>query len=152
MKLIAAKLEKLKYKTHKKGRRTYGAFYPLPSGKIIYLAWRSSAEMFRAGKISNSEAIREGVAEWAIDYDDLLKCRLMGINSVGILEYEWSLGRSSPKARKRAKLWLTSLEQFLKPPTTSGTVAHRNYSSRGGSQQRYLNLSAFTCREGSVSL
>ena len=151
MALIAAKLEKLKYTVLKKGRRTYGAFYPLPSGQVIYLAWRSSAEVFRAGKISNSEAIREGVAEWAIDYDHLLKCRSMGIKCVGILEYEWNLGRSSAKGRKRAKVWLTSLDKYL-APATSNSVAHRNYTSRGGSMQRYLNFSEFRVREGKIAL
>jgi hypothetical protein len=116
----------------KKGRRLYGGIYRLPSGREIYLAYRKQGEIFRSGKANISEAIREGVACWAIDHDTLLQMRAKGIKIVGVFNEE------------DGDVWLTTLDAFMDP--TAATF--KNYEARGGALQRYLPLSYFRRRSG----
>jgi hypothetical protein len=120
-------MDKLPKRPVKKGRRLYGAVYTLPSGERIYLAYRRLGEIFRAGKKSISEAVREGVAAWAIDEETLRERRLEGIKVVGVL------------CKESDDMWLAPIEKFFDP--TYAKIM--NYESRGGALQRYLPLKEF---------
>ncbi|WLR90880.1 hypothetical protein [Shinella zoogloeoides] len=120
-------MDKLPKRLVKKGRRLYGAVYTLPNGSQVYLAYRKLGEIFRAGKKSISEAVREGVAAWAIDEETLRERRLEGIKVVGVL------------CKESDDLWLAPLDKFF--DTKFSKVM--NYESRGGALQRYLPLKEF---------
>lgn len=122
----------------KKGRRTYGAIYDLPSGKRCYLAWRHIGEVFRSGEKTNSDAVRKGTAAWAIDEETLLKMRALGIEHVGV------------RVRETGDIYLSTLERFM--DRTKAKIL--NYEGRGGSLQRYLPITAdnFAYKPGRVSI
>lgn len=119
----------------KQGRRTYGGIYTLPSGVRVYLAHRKVSEIFRSGKSSISEAIRESVACWAFDETTCLNMRAMGIKHIGVL------------VRETGDRFLTKIENLFDPTT----VKIMNYTSRGGALQRYLPLKYFTRRPGKIA-
>ena len=105
----------------KKGRRVYGAIYSWSQGEF-YLAWRQPHEIFRSGEKTISDAVRKGVACWALDDDTLLKMRSRGIKFVGVLIKESGEG------------WITTVDIFRASKVL-------NYEARGGSLQRYLPIS-----------
>lgn len=115
----------------KRGKRTYGAIYRLPSGREVYLAWRSTDQVFRSGEKDISSAVRKGTACWAIDDETLQMLRRRGIRFVGVLN------------RKTGDKYLTTIDRFLKEAKVL------NYESRGGALQRYLPVGAFSVRVGS---
>lgn len=122
--------------TVKKGRRTYGAIYTLPDGRVLYLAWRKISEIFRSGEISISAAIRAGKAAWALDDETLLMLRARKIPFAGVL------------VRETQDVFLTRTEHFF--DKTKAKVM--NYSGRGGALQRYLPLAYFMRRPGKIKL
>lgn len=124
---LRKELDKLPKRPVKKGRRLYGAVYTLPSGVKVYVAYRKISEIFRGGKKTISEAIREGCASWAIDEETLRERRLEGIKVVGVM------------CKEDDSLWLAPLEKFFDP--TNARIM--NYESRGGALQRYLPLRMF---------
>lgn len=132
---LRKELDKLPKRLVKRGRRLYGAVYTLPSGTQIYVAYRKISEIFRGGKKTISEAVREGCASWAIDEDTLRARRIEGVNIVGVL------------CKDDDSLWLAPLEKFFDPTN----VRIMNYESRGGALQRYLPLKEFK-RKKSLSL
>lgn len=120
----------------KRGRRTYGAIYTLPDGRQAYLAYRKTKEIFRSGEKTISDAIRKGIACWAIDEETLLIMRAKGIKYIGVL------------CRDTGDKYLTALSLFFDPKA----IRIYNYESRGGALQRYLPLQRFRRRTGSVSV
>lgn len=120
----------------KKGRRRYGGIYTLPSGKRVYLAYRSLREIYRSGKSTISEAVRDGTACWAIDDEHVLQMRLAGVPYIGVF------------VRDTKDIYLTSLSKFL----DRTKIRFHNYESRGGSHQRLLPLSEFQVRRGRAKL
>lgn len=119
---------------NKKGRRTYGAFYTRPDGTRFYMAWRKTKEIFRSGEPDISTAIRNGKACWAIDEEDLINCRAQGIKFIGIID------------RDSGDRYMTVLEAFY------SKAAVMNYSTRGGSLQRYLPLQHFRRQVGKAKI
>ncbi|WP_456868382.1 hypothetical protein [Galbibacter sp. BG1] len=99
----------------------------MPNGTNVYLAYRKLGEIFRSGKRNLSEAIREGVAAWAIDEETLRERRLEGIKVVGVL------------CKESDDIWLAPIERFF--DTNHARIM--NYESRGGALQRYLPLKEF---------
>jgi len=99
----------------------------LPNGTQVYLAYRRLGEIFRAGKKNISEAIREGVAAWAIDEETLRDRRVEGIKVVGVL------------CKESDDIWLAPIDKFF--DTSHARIM--NYESRGGALQRYLPLKEF---------
>jgi hypothetical protein len=130
------KSSRLKVTLIKKGRRRYGGIYELPSGKKAYLAYRNLREIYRSGKISISEAIREGLACWAIDEEYIQEMRLKGVLYIGVL------------VRDTKDIYLTSLSRYL----NRTKCRFHNYETRGGSRQRLLPLSEFRVRMGRSKL
>lgn len=121
----------------KKGRRLYGGVHTVKaSGRTCYLAYRRQGEIFRSGKPSISEAIREGVACWAIDDETLLEMRAKGVPFIGVL------------VRETGDLYMTRLETFW----DKTKVKLLNYETRGGARQRYLPLQFFKVRYGKISM
>lgn len=127
---------KIKVLQVKKGRRLYGGIYTLPSGKRCYLAYRKTGEIFRSGEKSISDAIRKGIAAWAIDEETLLLVRAQGIRFVGVL------------CRDTGDRYLTTIEAFF----DKRRMTILNYAARGGALQRYLALQHFKHRVGRVKL
>lgn len=117
-----------------KGKRKYGGWYRLPTGSEVYMAWRNERDIFRAGKPTTSEALREGVACWALDEELLLKLRSKGIRFVGV----W--------LKDTDDRYLTTVETFF--DRTKAKIL--DYSVRGGSLQRYLPLEFFRAETGRV--
>ena len=124
---LRKELDKLPKRPIKKGRRLYGSVYTLPSGTKIYVAYRKISEIFRGGKKTISEAVREGCASWAIDEDTLRERRTEGISIIGVM------------CKDDDSLWLAPLDKFFDP----SNARIMNYESRGGALQRYLPLTEF---------
>jgi hypothetical protein len=114
----------------KKGRRRYGGVYTLPSGTKVYLAYRNLREIYRSGKPTISEAVRDGTACWAIDEEHIQKMRLQDVPYVGVL------------VRDTKDIFLTKLTTFFE----RDKIKWHNYEGRGGSHQRLLPLKYFQVR------
>jgi len=110
---------------HKKGKRFYGWFLKNSvTGVVVYIARRRHKEIFRTGEATISDAMRKGIACWAIDVETLSLCRIKGVKYVGV------------KVIDQGSLYLTTLDRFTR-------ASVKNYASRGGSLQRYLELDEF---------
>jgi hypothetical protein len=109
------------------GRRLYGGIYELSDARKVYIAFRSRKEIFRGGLKSLSEAVDEGVACWAVDYDTLLRMRREQILLIGIY------------VKDEGDIYVTHYDSFF--DQTKCTV--RNYSTRGGTLQKYLPIQHF---------
>jgi hypothetical protein len=121
---------------HKKGRRTYGAYYTRKAdGARFYMAFRKTKQIFRSGEADISTAIRSGTACWALDEDLLIDLRAAGIKFVGVLD------------RDTGDKYMTALDMFFNPQ-----AAIMNYTARGGSLQRYLPLKFFRRQVGKAKL
>lgn len=124
---LRKQLDKLPKRPIKRGRRLYGSVYKLPSGLEIYVAYRKTSDIFRGGKKTISEAIREGCASWAIDEETLRSRKREGIKVVGVM------------CKEDDSLWLAPLDKFFDIKFSR----IMNYESRGGALQRYLPLNEF---------
>jgi hypothetical protein len=124
----------LKVQKLKKGKRLYGAIYELPDGRRCYLAYRRTDQVFRSGEKTISDAVRKGIAAWAIDDEDLYMLRAKGIRFVGVL------------VRGSGDKYMTTLDNFM--DKTKAKIL--NFESRAGSLQRYLPLEHFRYRQGRV--
>ncbi len=120
---------------HKKGRRTYGAYYTNPDGTRFYMAWRRTKEIFRYGEKDISTAIRSGKAAWALDEETLIDLRAAGIKFVGVID------------RDTGDKYMTVLDLFFNP-----AAQVMNYAGRGGSLQRYLPLQHFRRQVGKTKI
>jgi hypothetical protein len=120
----------------KKGRRKYGGIYTLPSGKQVYLAYRNLREIYRSGKPTISEAVRDGTACWAIDEEHIQQMRLAGVPFIGV------------RVRDTRDIYLTRLSTFL----DRSKIKFHNYESRGGSLQRLLPLQHFQVKLGRAKI
>jgi hypothetical protein len=118
----------------KKGRRTYGAYYVFDNGVKIYMAWRKFSDIFCSGKKDISEALRNGCALWAIDEDDLITIRAKGCSAAGVLVKD-----TGDKYIAPIDVW-TQHAKFL------------NYTKRGGSKQKYLNIDLMLFHPGKLYL
>ncbi len=123
----------------KKGRRTYGAFVDLKSAKV-YVAFRNPGDFFLDGKKGEFKSIAQGLqdgdAAWAIDDETLMKARRRGVTLVAI----W--------VKKLNWLFMTTLDSFYDPKR----YFRRNYTHRGGSEQRYVPVRYFQTKSGEVNL
>jgi len=120
----------------RKNRRLYGGIFELPSKKRVYLAYRDKKEIFRNGAPSISDAIRKGIACWALDVDTLGEMKAKGIAYVGV------------RVRESGDIYITHLKNFY----DEGKVQVMNFKKRGGELQRYLPLTYFIKKEGEFSL
>lgn len=114
----------------KKGKRTYGAF--VDTGKcLIYCAYRNPKDFFLDGRRGSFQSIGDGLengnAAWAIDDLHLMEARRRGCKYIAI----W--------VRKLNWLFMTPIETFYDPKT----YYRRNYTGRGGSDQRYVSVKHF---------
>lgn len=136
-------MEKLPKTLLKRGRRTYGSFYDLPSGERIYLAWRDQGkDVFRNGRDTVSRAVREGVACWAIDDEHLRSFKRQGIRFVGVLQVH---GKKSVKAdRANGTIWLAEIDDWF----DAAKAPLRSYEREGGAVQRYMFIQHFKIRPG----
>ena len=114
------------------GRRDYGRLYYLKDGTKVYLAKRSRKEIFICGKKTLSDAIRENIAEWAIDNDTLLRLRIQTVDYVGVCE------------NQTGNVWLAPMSVWM----DRDNFVYRNYEKKGGALQRYMNHSHFEKIEG----
>jgi hypothetical protein len=113
---------------YKKGRRRYGVFCKNTlTGTVVYVAYRWHREIFRSGKSTISDAMREGVACWAIDAETLQLAKIKGAKFVGV------------KLKDSGSIYLTKIEEFYNP----SVIKVLNYSKRGGSLQKYLPVDCF---------
>lgn len=124
----------------KKGKRTYGAYLETPKGLKIYCAFRNPKDFFldgRRGKFQSiAQGLKNGAAAWAIDDSQLRQARHRGCYYIGI----W--------VRKLNWLFLTPLDTFYDPMK----YFRRNYTGRGGSDQRYVSVDHFAQRNRPVAL
>lgn len=118
------------------GRRLYGAIYTFPDGRQVYLAFRKTKEIFRAGEATISDAVRIGTAAWALDDSTILDMRLKGIKALGVHVIDTD------------DIYLTSIANFY----DKTKVKLLNYERRGGALQRYLPLQYFKRRTGRARL
>lgn len=125
---------------HKVGKRTYGAYYTTANGTRFYMAWRKSSDrrkgIFQSGEKTISDARRKGVACWALDEDTLINLRASGIKLVGVLD------------KDTGDKYMTTIDRFFDP----AYAAVLNYTSRGGSLQRYLPLQHFRRQVGKAKI
>lgn len=126
---------KKKLELVKKGRRLYGAIVTLDCGEKVYMAYRKRNEIYRAGEVRVSEAIKKGVAAWAMDDETLRVMRAHGIKVVGVF------------VRDTNERYVTSIDNYF----DKTKIKVLNYSSRGGSLQRYLPLQHFQHRKPAIT-
>lgn len=121
----------------KKGRRLYGGLHiVVASGRRAYIAYRRQGEIFRSGEKSISDAVRKGVACWAIDQETLLEMRAKGVPFIGVL------------VKETQDLYLTKLDCFF----DKDKAKFLNYTAKGGALQSYLPLQFFRVSYGKVRL
>ena len=117
-------------------RILYGHVLTLDTGVKIYIARRKRREIFRNGKSSISAAMSEEIAAWAIDESMLMNLRAKGIGFIGIRELD------------TGDLYLTRIITFF----DRKKFKTKDFSTRGGSRQRYVPLQYFTKRTGIAQL
>lgn len=121
---------KKKLELVKRGKRLYGAIVTLDSGEKIYMAYRKRSEIYRSGEMRLGDAIKKGVAAWAMDDETLQIMRAHGIHVVGVF------------VRDTGERYVTSIDNYF----DKTKIKILNYASRGGALQRYLPLQHFKCR------
>lgn len=123
-------------KYHFKGKRRYGAFVTQDNGVKLYLAFRKHNDVYveRKGKIS--DALRTGVAAWALDMTTVIAARARGCTLVGV------------RVKETGDYYFTKLENFFTPKR----VRTINYSSKGGSLQKVLPLRYWTKIKAEISI
>jgi hypothetical protein len=128
----------VKEEEFRQGRKLLGHLCALDDGRVIYLARRRHAHIFRSGKSSISGAMSEGEAAWAMDERTLFSLRARGIEVVGV------------RVTDTGDLYLARAKDFF-----DVKKAHlRDYTGigRGGSRQRYLGLQHFAFKRGHAQL
>ena len=138
-----------KVKGGPRNNRDYGRLYtidmPFKAKLKIYLAkrtinrkptksgqnWRSS-DVWLAKRPDFSSAINQGVACWAIDYDTLLQMRRQGVDLVGVCD------------ESTGWVWVAQIWKWFDPAFYS----MEDFSSRGGSHQRFMNFRHFKAITG----
>lgn len=121
---------KKKLELVKKGKRLYGAIVTMDSGEKIYMAYRKHCEIYRSGEMRLGDAMKKGVAAWAMDDETLQIMRAHGIKVVGVF------------VRDTGDRYVTDLANYF----DKTKIKILNYASRGGALQRYLPLQHFKCR------
>jgi hypothetical protein len=130
-----ARKQKVRSTIVRKGRRIYGHIFHF-ANRDIYLASRKLDQIFRSGEKTNSDAVRNDVACWAIDEETLGEMRLMGIRYVGV------------KVRQNNDIYVTCIDNFF----NRKLAKFLDYGRRGGGQQRYLPLQHFSYKPGRVKI
>jgi hypothetical protein len=123
----------------KKGRRTYGSLRTYLDGRKVYLAWRKQNEIYRSGRASISDAMRDGVAGWAVDDETLLAMRSKVVPFIGVL------------VRETGEIYLTYTDAFFERGPTKRWFM-QNHVAKCGSLQRVMPLQAFMHKPGVVTL
>ncbi len=119
------------------GRKLYGKYLINKStGERVYVALRKSSEIFLCGCKTHSEAMRNGVAEWALDDLTLKSARLKNVRVVCV------------KVVNTDDLYATNISNFF----DKSLAKIRNYENKNGSLQRYLPLSHFKLKRGELKL
>lgn len=126
---------KTKLEPVKKGKRLYGAIVTLDSGERVYMAYRKRNEIYRAGEMRVGEAIRKGIAAWAMDDETLRIMRAHSIKVVGVF------------VRDTGERYVTSIDSYF----DKSKIKVLNYSNRGGSLQRFLPLQYFKHRRPKIT-
>lgn len=126
---------KKKLEPVRKGKRLYGAIVTLNSGEKVYMAYRKRNEIYRAGELRVSDAIKKGIAAWAMDDETLRIMRAHGIRVVGVF------------VRDTNERYVTSIDNYF----DKSKVKVLNYANRGGSLQRYLPLHNFKIRKPALT-
>lgn len=115
----------------RKGRRLYGA-YVKTSRSLIYCAFRNPGELFLDGKPgefrSIAQGLQDGRAAWAIDDSTLMSAKRKGCRYIAVF------------VRKLNWYFIVELEAFYDPKR----YYRRNYSTRGGADQRYMSVVHWT--------
>jgi hypothetical protein len=123
----------------KKGRRTYGAYIEIPKG-LVYCAFRSPGDFFKNTRRDAAHHLAsylaDGTAAWAIDEDHLLSAKRRGCIYIAVY------------VKKLKWAFITPLETYLDPKK----YYRRNYSSRGGSEQRYVSIQHFVQRNMDITI
>jgi hypothetical protein len=113
-----------KIEYHFKGKRRYGAFITQDNGTKVYMAFRKHNDIYVESKGKISDALRTGVAAWAIDLSTLISARTKGCTMVAV------------RVKETGDMYFTNLSNFF-VPTLVRTI---NYASKGGSLQKVLPL------------
>tara|TARA_B100002049_G_scaffold236889_1_gene225064 strand:+ start:3527 stop:3868 length:342 start_codon:yes stop_codon:yes gene_type:complete len=109
-----------------------------PSGRQVYVAYRSTREIFRAGSDCKtlSDAMRAGTATWALDVSTLGMARARGVEWIVVL------------VRNSRDKWFTHISNYYDPHK----VKSADYSRRGGANQKYLPLIHFRLLQGEIKI
>lgn len=118
---------------HKKGRRHYGYWLKNTStGVVIYIAKQPHKQILRLGEASTSEAMRKGVACFAIPSETLMLAKIKGAKFIGV------------KIKDLGMLYLTSIDEFYDPANMR--LAAKSVQS--GASKRYVPLDRFRVSSG----
>jgi hypothetical protein len=116
-----------------KGRRRYGGFIHT-STSLHYYAFRKPKEIFKDApkgtRMTFSAALDSGKACWAIDEETYMLCRRRGVQFIGV----W--------VETIKTVFMTAIDNFADPHK----YHRRNYSAKGGADQRYLPVHFFEKR------
>lgn len=118
-----------------------GIYYHDASKSHFYIAERKYGDIFREGRSTASQAIREGVAKVAFDERTVLMLRALDVKMVIV--------RAVSKEGKFEDLYWIESSKIFSPPG-SGYWTRHNFETQGGANQRYVFLKYFWIKPGEV--
>lgn len=122
----------------KKGRRIIGELRTYPDGTLIYFARRKQSEINKDGRLTISDAIRDGVAGWSFDDETMFRVRSKVIPFVGVLVSD------------TGDTYLTRAEAFF---AMGEAKRWRMQADRkNGAVLRTLPLHCFSVKQGQVQI
>jgi len=127
-----SKPKKIEVTYLKKGRKTIGGIYDLPSGAKCFLSHQKVGDIYRADQKSIAEAIRNETACWAISEDIIIQMRATGIKFIGVL------------CKDTGDRFITTMDKFFDPVLVKITMVTRNSYMT----QRCLPFKAFARKSG----
>lgn len=125
------------------GSYFYGGVYVHDdTGDMFYIAERKYGDIFREGRSTASQAIREGVAKIAFDERTVLMMRANNIKVVIV--------RAVSKEGKFEELYYIQTWKITSSPADGYWTRH-NFEAQGGANQRYVFLKYFYIKPGKIT-
>lgn len=119
-----------------------GIYYCDRTGQHVYIAERKYGDIFREGRKTASEAIRQGVAKIAFDERTVLMLRAMNVKLIIVRA-------TSKEGKFEEQYWIQTWKVLSGPD--SGYWTRHNYEDQGGANQRYVFLKYFWIVPGEVT-
>ncbi len=123
----------------KKGRQKRGLVRTYLDGRKVFLTHRKQSDVYCSGRSSISDAMRSGVAGWALHEETLMLVKTRAIPYIGVMVTD-----TGDVYLAHAALW------FDRTPGRRWFLQLSTESAWSKELQRVMPLSAFAFRRGSV--